>query len=387
MRALAASSAASLPADAVLQVGERLRALQLDRSAPSCALVFATTHLARDPVALSAAVRDLLGDDVPFVGFVGRTAVHDARLRERKPALSMLVLEGARGDARTAALAGAAADVAGGLLADAPRGASRFLSVAADAGTPGALLDFLPALDDQHVPVAGCLSVPPAGQRPSILAAELPRSGDGPEPAAALLDVDGVSAVLGVAQAARPLGPARSVTAATGNVIQELDGRPAVEALLRDLPASLRSRIPQLGGALCAGIGTAGGEALLMRHVVGLDPTTGAVAVAGVARVGAEIVFTMRDRTAARHDLLDVIDGLEDVLGGTRPLAFVLFDCAARDGGLFGVQNHDAQQLLARFGTDVPVVGVAGGGELCTYGAATYLFGMSCVVAALIPAA
>src|SRR5689334_13723350 len=109
VRAVAASSSSSLPADAVLEVGVRLRALGFDahaqpmKAASSSALVFATTHLARDPQALSGALRDLLGP-VPFVGFVGASAFHDVRLREKKPALVVLVLEGAAGHSRTVPL-------------------------------------------------------------------------------------------------------------------------------------------------------------------------------------------------------------------------------------------------------------------------------------------
>jgi small ligand-binding sensory domain FIST len=378
---LAASSSAPLPADAILEVGERLRALgfEPDGAAPATALVFATTHLARDPEALSLGLEDLLGG-APFIGFVGATAFHGARLRERRPGLCVLVMPGVLGHVRTAPLEGAASGVAGALLGDLPLGRARFLSVAADAGTAGGLLDFLPLLDEQRVPVAGALSLPPAGQRPSVLGPR-PRS----SPAAALLDVAGVTPVFGVAQAARLLGPARSVTSASANVILELDGRPAFEALLDDLPASLRAQVSRLSGALCAGFGTEDGGSYLMRNVVGLDPQTGAVAVAGQPRVGTELVFSLRDQAAARADLDELLDSLEEALGDSAPLALVVFDCLARDEGLFGVQNHDVQRVLHRFGAAVPVVGVAGGGELCSYGAGTYLFGMSCVVCALLP--
>ena len=377
MRVIAASSSSTNPAEAILRVGERLRALRFDRKKDGFALVFCTTDLARDPVALSGALKDLLGE-VPYVGYVGASVFHDARLLEKKPALAVLVVEGARAAVRTASLDGSPGDVAAALLADMPHGRLRFLSVGVDAGTPGSLLDFLPDLDDARIQIAGCLSLPPSGQRPSILA-----DGVGVGPAVALLDVDGVGALLGVAQAARQLGKPRWVTAATANLIQEVDGRPAFEALLSDLPATLRTQIPRLGGVLCAGFGTEEGDAFLMRHVVGLDPTTGAVAVAGTAKVGAEIVFSLRDQASARADLDELLSGFEESLGDRQPLAFVVFDCAARDQALFGVQNHDVQRVLSRFGTEIPVVGVAGGGELCTYGRGTYLFGMSCVVAAL----
>lgn len=382
MRVLAASSTAGTTTEALLEIGERLRALGHDASSPgdAAALVFSTTHLAREPDALSRGLADVLGD-VPFAGFVGATAFHDSRLREKKPGLAVLVLDGVRAQARTARLDEAPNLVASKILADGTRGDVRFLSVAADPGTPGGLLDFLPLLDDDGVPVVGTLSLPPAGQRPGVLARGLPPRAT---PAAAVLDVTGVIPVFGVAQAARPLGPVRTVTRAHANVILELDGRPAFEALLTDLPAPLRTQTPRLGGALCAGFGTGEGDAFLMRNVVGLDPTNGSIAVAGQPVVGTEAVFSLRDARAARAGLEEVLAGLEDALEDKRPAAFVVFDCLARDEALFNVANHDVQQILMRFGTDVPVVGIAGGGELCTWGQATHLFGMSCVVCALV---
>lgn len=381
MRVFAASSAQAVPADAVVEVGQRLRAQGVRPGAPSqggAALVFATLEMARDPEALSAACADLLGDR-PYLGFVGLSAFHDTRLRERHEGLAVLVLEGVTARARSCRLDQPASEVAAGLLADGGGGRARFVAVAADATTPGQTVEVLHALDDHPAPVVGALCLPPSGQRASVLA-----RGTAPGPRLALLDVDGLRLVPGVAQAARALGPVRCVTAAHANLVQELDGRPAVEALLSDLPPNLRSRLPQLAGALCAGFGVEDGDAFLMRNVVGLDAQTGAVAVAGMPKVGAEVVFSLRDQRAARTDLDDMLTSLQQGLGDRKPAAFVVFSCLARDREMFGAANHDVRRVLETFGVDVPVVGVAGGGEICTYGTRTHIFGSSCVVAALL---
>ena len=379
MRALVASSAQPGPADAVLEIDRRLRAQGARPGVgDGAALVFATLEMARDPVALSAACSDLLCGR-PFIGFVGATVFHDVRLREHAEGLAVVLLDGVSARARASRLDQPAADASAALLADGAGARARFVAVAADASTPGQAIEVLHALDDHSAPVAGALCLAPPGQRASVLAAQAQ-----PGPCIAMLDVDGVRLVPGVAQAARALGPPRCVTAADANLVMELDGRPAVEALLSDLPPALRNRMPQLAGALCAGFGVEDGDAYLMRNVVGLDPQTGAVAVAGVPKVGAEVVFSLRDQRAARSDLEDLLVSLKDGLGKTRPQAFIVFDCMARDRELFGAANHDVRRLLETFGVDVPVVGVAGGGEICTYGARTHIFGSSFVVAALL---
>ena len=397
MRVLAASSAQATPADAIVEIGTRLRAqgfrpgaqafsLRTEptggpashAAAEGAALVFATLEMARDPEALSAACSDLLGD-MPFIGFVGLSVFHDTRLKERAEGLAVMILQGVTARARSERLDRDAAEVAAGLQADGGAGRARFVAVAADATTPGQTVEVLHALDDHGAPIAGALCLPPSGQRASVLARNTALG-----PRVALLDVNGLRLVPGVAQAARALGPVRCVTAANANLVQELDGRPAVEALLSDLPPKLRSRLPQLAGALCAGFGVEDGDAFLMRNVVGLDPQTGAVAVAGMPRVGAEVIFSLRDQRAARTDLDDMLSSLQQGLGGRKPAAFVMFNCLARDREMFGAPNHDVRRVLETFGVDVPVVGVAGGGEICTYGTRTHIFGSSCVVAAIL---
>jgi small ligand-binding sensory domain FIST len=395
-RAFAASSQKKTPADAVLEVGARLRALGFHPHAASgdaanaSALVFASATLAREPDALAAALADVLGP-VPFLGFVGASAFHDVRLRERKAALSVLVLPGVRGVARTAPLGlrGRTAvtpedaeqdddEFDAQLLADGPRGSLRFVSLAVDPADH-ARLDVMRALDAEDVPLAGAFAVSAPGARPAVLTREGARSSS-----IGVLDLDGVRAVLGVAQAARALGPTRTVTAVADNQILELDGRRAFDALVDDLPPSMRKEIHALGGALCAGVASADGDTTLVKSVLSVDRERGAVALAARPRVGSEIVFSYRDGRAAREDLDELLRALKESLGRQRPRAFVVFSSAARDEELFGAPCFDAQAILARFGTDIPVVGCASAGELCTYGAGSYVFGTSAVIAALL---
>jgi small ligand-binding sensory domain FIST len=397
-RAFAASSQRKTPADAVLEVGARLRALGFQPRAhttggdrvDASALVFASATLAREPDALAAALSDVLGP-VPFLGFVGASAFHDVRLRERKAALSVLVLPGVRGVVRTAPLGlrGRLAvtpedaeqdddEFDAQLLADGPRGSLRFVSLAVDPADH-ARLDVMRALDAEDVPLAGSFAVSAPGARPAVLTREGARSSS-----IGVLDLDGVRAVLGVAQAARAIGPTRTVTAVADNQILELDGRRAFDALVDDLPPSMRKEIHSLGGALCAGVASADGDTTLVKSVLSVDRERGAVSVAARPRVGSEIVFSYRDGRAAREDLDELLRALKESLGRQRPRAFVVFSSAARDEELFGAPCFDAQAILARFGTDIPVVGCASAGELCTYGAGSYVFGTSAVIAALL---
>lgn len=376
MKAYAASSTLARSADAVLDVADQLREQGVGRGHEGFALAFSSFHHARDARALSGALEDMLSP-LPFVGWVGASAFHGLALAEQQPGLAVLVVEGAPAYGRSTLQDALGSHVAAMLCADAPPGRARFLAAPPDGlDAPG----LLRSLDEQGVPTVGAICLCPGGQATSALA---PVASSGAH--AALLSVDGVQLVLGVAQGARPLGPSRRVTAAQGSVVQFLDGRPAADALMADLPAHLRSDLAHLRGSLLAGVASSDGAAFVMRHVVGVDPTSGAVAIADEIQDGAELVFSLRDPEAGRADLEETLASLVASLEGQRPLATLVFSGLGRDEPGFGVPLYDvgrADDLLGREGC--PVVGISASGELATAGIRTELFGYSCVVCVLL---
>lgn len=373
-RAIAVSSSAERPDEAVLDVAAQLRERGFSRSeARGAALVFASAHHARDPGALAGALSDMLGP-LPYLGWVGASALHGMKLPEGQAGLSVLLLEDVHGYVRSARQEGLGALLAATLAADAPVGRARFVAAAAEGFEPRG---FLGSLDEQGVPLAGGLCVSPSGGVASALAPGLE------PPATGLLSLSGCHMLLAVAQGARPLGTTRRVSRAQGNLLHELDGLPAFEALLADLPPALRPQLPRLAGSLFCGLATDDGATFTMRNVVGVDPRAGVVAVAGEPREGSDIVFALRDARAARADLEETLHSLVTTLGDRRPLATVLFTCAARNEGLLGVPLYDVGRVDDLLGG--PVVGVAAGGELCTFGAASHLFSHTAVVAVLLP--
>jgi small ligand-binding sensory domain FIST len=62
-----------------------------------------------------------------------------------------------------------------------------------------------------------------------------------------------VQTSIGITQGCQPLGAACRVTRGSGNLILELDGRPALETLRSRLPAGLRDAVEQLTGHLFVG--------------------------------------------------------------------------------------------------------------------------------------
>lgn len=402
MRTFVASSLATTPVEALLDVAARLRAqgFVAARAPVGFALCFVSMGLldpgvdADDeestpprpldpalPGSVHAAVHAALGDlleHLPFLAWVGRSAFHDQRIPEGRPGLVVIVFAGADHEALEAPVAEArhtllqehGMQTAAALLADAPQAIARFVAIngAGATGTGNILGELHEAGGDVVGAVAG---------RPvrHLL------------PGAALLSTSLVRLVTATSHATRPLGPTRTITSATSNTIRELDGRPALEMLLSDLPEPLRQRVTGLGGSLFCTFDVDDGDASVLRIVTGIDPRTGAVGIAERPHVGAEVAFSLRDQDAARGDLEESLAALDEALGPRRPLAFVVFSSTARDNGLFGVPLWDVTRVLSRFGPDVPVVGCSSRLEVATFGRQTLAFSQSVVVAAVLPAA
>lgn len=377
MRAYATSSTLPRSADAVLDVAEQLRAQTSGRArGDGFALAFSSFHHASDARALSGALSDMLSP-LPFVGWVGASAFHGLSLPEGAPGLSVVVVEDAPAYVRAAPQEGLGSHVAALLCADAPPGRARFLSAPPDGLDARGLLG---SLDEQRVPTVGAIGLTKSGLATSALASDV---GEGPH--TALLSADGISLLTGVAQGARSLGASRRVTAAEGGVVHFLDGRPAADALMADLPPPLRHDLAALRGALFAGVAPEGGAAFVLRHIVGLDPTSGALAVSDDVPEGAELVFALRDPEAARADLEETLASLVASLEGRRPLAALVFSGLSRDEESLGVPLYDVGRVDDLLGAETcPVVGVSGAGELATLGSRTELFGYSCVVCVLL---
>lgn len=365
-KTFAASSLATTPAEAVLDVATRLRALGFrPGKTRGAALCFVSLPLASQPSALHGALSDLLSP-MPFVSFVGSSAFHDQRVPEKRAGLAVAVIEDVDAELRHTLWQEHGMQMAAPLLADSRFGTARFIAAGAQNAGP---IDLLASYDEAGGDVVGSVAVRP--QRHLV-------------PGVSTLTLDGPRAVVAVTQSARQLGPSRTVTAATQNVIRELDGRPALEQLLSDLPSSLRQNLARLGGSLYASIAVDDDDTQVLRNVTGIDPNTGAVAVNEQPRVGTEIIFSLRDQAAARADLEEALVALEGALGSTKPRLFVVFSSSGRDAGLFGAPLWDVTRVLSRFGPDVPVVGCSGGAEIATCGGKAHVFAQSAVITALI---
>jgi small ligand-binding sensory domain FIST len=178
-----------------------------------------------------------------------------------------------------------------------------------------------------------------------------------------------------VAQGCRPVGDPYTVTRADGGLVFELGGRPPLTRL-RELAATLPAREQELlaqGPHLGLVIDEYQAEArqgdFLVRGIVGADPASGAMAVAGEVDVGQTVQFHVRDARSADDDLQRL---LEREAGGRRPAGALLFTCTGRGSRMFGEPDHDAGLLAGLLGRP-PMAGFFCDGELGPVGGQNFL--------------
>ena len=202
-----------------------------------------------------------------------------------------------------------------------------------------------------------------------------------------------VTLVSRVTQGCQPIGPVRRITRAERNLVIELDDQPALPCLLADLKIDklddTRQALPRLQATL-VGLADAN-EPLLsragqfgadtkVRHLVGLDPSRQAVAVAQSVQAGMLLAFCNRDVAAARRDLVricaEIRDELESVqtvtatasaaASASRMAGAIYISCSGRGGPHFGGPSAELQIIQHALG-NVPLAGFFAAGEIARH--------------------
>ncbi len=213
---------------------------------------------------------------------------------------------------------------------------------------------------------------------------------------------EGVHVVSRVTQGCAPISKARTVTAADRNVVQALDGAPALDWLVQDLALSLgptREAMDALRATLVGIVRPADleaadtvhsavrrtgnfGDDVVVRHILGLDAASRGIAVADYVEVGSQLVFCQRNVQAAKADLARICAEVREELepegllhdvphsagalpgGAAAEIAGAIYvSCTGRGGAHFGA-DHAELQWVRRVLGDVPLVGFFANGEI-----------------------
>lgn len=183
-----------------------------------------------------------------------------------------------------------------------------------------------------------------------------------------------------VAQGCYPVGTTLQITDCENNLLKELDGRPALQALA-DVLSDLSPEEQELAqNSLFVGIvmdimkeSYDQGD-FLIRNLIGADPEEGHLLVAAFLHEGQTIQFHLRDAKASASDLDNVLDSFTKRTERATYSGALLFSCLGRGQYLYGSPNHDSERFRHFLGP-VPLGGFFCNGEIGGVGGTTYLHG------------
>jgi small ligand-binding sensory domain FIST len=185
-----------------------------------------------------------------------------------------------------------------------------------------------------------------------------------------------------VSQGCRPIGKPFVVTKGERNVIVELGGLPPL-AQLHDVLVGLSEDEEKLARESLF-VGRVIDEHkeqflrgdFLIHNIMGVDRKSGALAMAGHARVGATVQFHVRDAASADEDLRKLLA----VHAETSVAGAVIFGCNGRGTNMWPQAGHDAGVLREVLG-DIPVAGCFCGGEFGPVGGKNFIHGFTASIA------
>jgi hypothetical protein len=173
-----------------------------------------------------------------------------------------------------------------------------------------------------------------------------------------------------------PVGIAKKVTKAVGNVVFELDGQPALQAYERFL-GKHAERLPAVGVEYPLGLLESDSDSeeegyFLCRATIGVDREAGAIIFAGNVPEGSLVKMTIGNDgdiiQAARQAANSAMERLGQVDPALKPQAIFLYSCMARKIVLGTRTDEEIMAVKEVVGKHVPIIGFYTYGEYCPIG-------------------
>ena len=175
-----------------------------------------------------------------------------------------------------------------------------------------------------------------------------------------------------ISHALVPIGSARTVTRSQGNVIYEIDGKPALEVLKEYLPEpALVEDRDWMRYAIALALTSKApsymkDEEYVVRGVPAVRLADGSITVQTEVPEGTSVWFSSRDKEKISTRFERMAQQIKEQLGGEKPKLVFQFECLTR--GKFLFREQEKLQILKRFrqsvGPDVPWTGFYTIGEI-----------------------
>ncbi len=200
------------------------------------------------------------------------------------------------------------------------------------------------------------------------------------------VSLHGVEMLPCVSQGAAPVGRELTITAAEGNVIYELAGRPALETLQLIISELSPRERGLVAGGLLIGVVIDEGKPdyeqgdFLVRGVLGTEADSGGLVVGAQVAAGQVVRLHARDARSADEDLRQALKLRVEALAGERPAGALVFTCNGRGSAMFGVPDHDAVAIEREL-QGAPSAGFFAAGEIGPVGGRSFLHGFTATLA------
>ena len=186
-----------------------------------------------------------------------------------------------------------------------------------------------------------------------------------------------------------PIVGERTVTRSQGNVIYEIDGKPALEVLQEYIPdtalADNWGRYILAFGLGFRAPGYTKGEEYTFRTMPSVNKADGSITLQTEIPEGTSIWVSSRDKKKVAAGLDQTAERISQQLRGNQPKLVFHFDCATRGKTMF--REQEKLQLLRQFrqsvGPDAPWAGFYTAGEIGPVGEHNCYHNTTAVVLAL----
>jgi hypothetical protein len=156
------------------------------------------------------------------------------------------------------------------------------------------------------------------------------------------------------------------VSEVTDEIIMQLDGKPALDALKSAVGETIAQDLHKAAGVIHLGLPVPGSDRTdyLVRSLIGIDPERGWLAVGSRLSVGDPVIFVQRDNESARKDMRRMLADIAGRVAGRGVLGGIYVSCVARGSAMFGTDEAEIDLITKALGT-FPLIGIISQGEFC----------------------
>jgi hypothetical protein len=169
-----------------------------------------------------------------------------------------------------------------------------------------------------------------------------------------------------VTHGSKPVGMFRTITRATGNVIREIDGQPALDILKDFIGAERVQDVGQTLNLFELGEefpGQGYSENILNRAIIGVDEVLGGIRLAVEIPEGAKVRITRRDMSLVLQRTREMAEAMTRGLQESASATYFYFNCSGRGSYLFGDPEQDVDALRDVLAPDSTIIGFFTFGE------------------------